>query len=151
TTDAPQDTSFPAMKARQEAVNAVIKADPDVKNMISFIQGGNTGTCFIELKSDEKRPTADQIIARLRPQLARIPGIMTYMQAVQDVRTGGRPTRTQYQYALEDADVNELRTWAPRMVDAMKKLPELKDVATDLQVAGLQIDVAIDRDTASRL
>src|SRR5262249_23426952 len=107
TTDAPQDTSFPAMKARQEAVNAVIKADPDVKNMISFIQGGNAGTCFVELRGDEKRPTADQIIARLRPQLGKIPGITTYMQAVQDVRTGGRPTRTQYQYALEDADVNE--------------------------------------------
>ncbi len=151
TTDAPQDTSFPAMKARQEAVNDVVKADPAVKNMISFISGGNTGTCFVELRGDIPRPTADQIIARLRPQLAKIPGITTYLQSVQDLRTGGRPTRTQYQYALEDADVNELRVWAPKMVDVMKKLPELKDVATDLQVAGLQMDVALDRDMAAQL
>jgi hydrophobe/amphiphile efflux-1 (HAE1) family protein len=151
TTDAPQDTSFPAMKARQEQVNAMIKADPAVKNMIAFIQSGNTATCFVELRGDVPRPSADQIIARLRPKLARIPGITTYLQSVQDLRTGGRPTRTQYQYALEDADVNELRLWAPRMVDVMKKLPQLKDVATDLQVAGLQMDVALDRDMASQL
>jgi hydrophobe/amphiphile efflux-1 (HAE1) family protein len=151
TTDAPQDTSFAAMKARQEAVNAVIKADPAVKNMISFIQGGNTGTCFIELRGDVPRPPADQIIARLRPQLGKIPGMMTYLQSVQDVRTGGRPTRTQYQYSLEDADIDELRLWAPKVSDALKKLPEIKDVATDLQVAGLQMDVSIDRDMAARL
>ncbi len=75
TTDAPQDTSFPAMKARQELVNAVIKADPAVKNMVSFIQGGNTASCNIELRGDVPRPTAQQIIDRLRPQLAKIPGI----------------------------------------------------------------------------
>src|SRR6202042_3130624 len=84
-------------------------------------------------------------------KLAKIPGMQTYLQSVQDVRTGGRATRTQYQYALEDADVKELSVWAPRMVDAMKTLPELKDVATDLQVQGLQMDVKIDRDTASEL
>jgi hydrophobe/amphiphile efflux-1 (HAE1) family protein len=150
-TDAAQDTSFPAMKARQEAVNAVLKADPDVKNMIAFMGSGNTANCFIELRGDGKRATADEIIARLRPKLGKIPGIMTYLRAVQDVSTGGRPTRTQYQYALEDADINELRLWAPRMLDTLKKLPELKDVATDLQVSGLQMDVAIDRDTAARL
>ncbi len=151
TTDAPQDTSFPAMMARQEAVNAVVKSDPAVKNMISFIQGGNTATCFVELRGDVKRPTADEIIGRMRPQLAKIPGITTYLQSVQDVRTGGRPTRTQYQYALEDADIAELRVWAPRMVEALKKVPEIKDVATDLQILGLQIDVHIDRDAASSL
>jgi hydrophobe/amphiphile efflux-1 (HAE1) family protein len=151
TTDAPQDTSFPAMVERQEAVNAVVKADPAVKNMISFIQSGNTATCFVELRGDVKRPTADEIIGRMRPKLAAIPGITTYLQSVQDVRTGGRPTRTQYQYALEDADIAELRHWAPRMVDTLKKLPELKDVATDLQILGLQEDVHIDRDTASSL
>ena len=149
-TDAAQDTSFPAMKARQEAVNAVLKGDPDVRNMISFMGGGNTANCFIELR-DPPRATAEEIITRLRPRLGKIPGIMTYVRAVQDVSTGGRPTRTQYQYALEDADINELRLWAPRMLDTLKKLPELKDVATDLQVSGLQMDVSIDRDTAARL
>ncbi len=151
TTDAPQDTSFPALRERQKAVNDVIKADPAVKNMIAFINGGNTGTCFVELRGDVKRPTADQIIGRLRPKLAKIPGIQTYLQSVQDVRTGGRSTRTQYQYALESSDMKELREWAPRMVDALKKLPQLKDVATNLQVLGLQMDVSIDRDTASAL
>jgi hydrophobe/amphiphile efflux-1 (HAE1) family protein len=151
TTDAPQDTSFPALRERQEAVNAVVKADPAVKNMIAFINGGNNGTCFVELRGDVKRPTADQIIGRLRPQLAKIPGIQTYLQSVQDVRTGGRATRTQYQYALEDADIKELNLWAPKMLDTLQKLPELKDVATDLQVKGLQMDVTIDRDTASEL
>jgi multidrug efflux pump subunit AcrB len=152
TTDASQDISFPAMKGLQEQVDAVMKSDPDVKNMISFIQGGNTGTCFIELKSDDKRPSADQIIARLRPRLAKIPGIAMYLQSVQDVRIGGRPTRTQYQYSLEDADLNELnKVWAPKMFETLSKLPELKDVATDLQVKGLQIDVTLDRDTSASL
>jgi hydrophobe/amphiphile efflux-1 (HAE1) family protein len=151
TTDAAQDISFPAMKSRQEAVNAVMAADPDVKNMIAFINGGNTGTCFVELKSDDKRPSADQIIARLRPKLAKIPGVMMYLQSVQDVRIGGRPTRTQYQYSLEDANLAELNTWAPKMFNTLSKLPELKDVATDQQIKGLQMDVKIDRDTASEL
>ena len=152
TTDAPQDTSFPALMTRQEAVNQVIKADPAVKNMLAFIGQGNTGTCFIELVGgDTVRPTADEVIARLRPKLAKIPGITTYLQSVQDLRTGGRPTRTQYQYALEDADITELREWAPKMVDVLKKLPELKDVATDLQIAGLQMDVKLDRDMAAQL
>jgi len=151
TSDAGQDTSFPAMKARQEAVNTVVRADPDVKNVISFISSGNTGTMFIELRSGAKRPPADQIIGRLRGKLAKIPGITAYLQSVQDVRMGGRPTRTQYQYALQDADLAELRLWAPRMLDTLKALPELKDVATDLQTSGLELDLAIDRDTAARL
>ncbi len=146
-----RDTSFPAMKARQEAVNAVIKADPAVKNMVSFIQGGNTASCNVELRGDVKRPTADQILDRLRPQLAKIPGITTYLQAAQDLKTGGRSSRTQYQYALEDPDIDELRVWAPKMMVALKQLPELKDVATDLQIDGLEEHVTIDRDTASSL
>jgi hydrophobe/amphiphile efflux-1 (HAE1) family protein len=151
TTDASQDISFPAMKREQEAVNDMIKSDPDVKNMIAFISGGNTGTCFVELQSSRPRASADQIIARLRPKVGQIPGIMTYMQSVQDLRIGGRPTRTQYQYSLEDANLKELNDWAPKMLDTLKKLPELKDVATDLQTQGLQIDLGIDRDTASEL
>ena len=151
-TQASQDVSFPAMKALQEQVNRVIKADPDVKNMISFIAGGNTGFCFVELQSDHKRPTADQINGRLRPQLAKIPGISTFLQSVQDVRVGGRSSQAQYQYALEDANLEELtKIWAPKMYDTLKKLPQLKDVATDLQVKGLQLDVQLDRDTASSL
>jgi hydrophobe/amphiphile efflux-1 (HAE1) family protein len=151
TTDAPQDTSFAALKTRQEAVNAVIKADPAVKNMVAFIQGGNTASCNIELRGDIPRPTAQQIIDRLRPQLAKIPGITTSLQAAQDMKTGGRSSRTQYQYALKDPDLAELREWAPKMMAALKKVAEIQDVATDLQIDGLETHVAIDRDTASSL
>jgi hydrophobe/amphiphile efflux-1 (HAE1) family protein len=149
--DASQDISFPAMKERQDALNRIVMTDPDVAHMVSFTAGGNTGTMFIELKSDEKRPTADEIIGRLRPKLGKVPGIALYLQSVQDVRIGGRPTRTQYQYALADADLAELRAWAPKMLDALKALPELKDVATDLQTAGLETQISFDRDTAARL
>jgi hydrophobe/amphiphile efflux-1 (HAE1) family protein len=151
TSDAGQDTSFPALKARQEAVNKIVLSDPDVKHVVCFINGGNTGTMFIELKGGEQRPPADEIISRLRPKLAKIPGITTYLQSVQDVRIGGRPTRTQYQYSLQDADLAELRLWAPKMLETLKGLPELKDVASDLQTSGLQLNLAIDRDTAARL
>jgi hydrophobe/amphiphile efflux-1 (HAE1) family protein len=156
-TEAPQDISFPAMRQRQEIVNKVVGADPDVDTLTSFVGGGsngggNTGTIFIALKPwSQRKFTADQIIARLRPKLARIAGINTFLQAVQDVRVGGRSSRTQYQYALEDANLQELNLWAPRVLERLRKLPQLKDVATDQQTAGLLLSVAIDRDTASRL
>ncbi|APR75522.1 Cobalt-zinc-cadmium resistance protein CzcA [Minicystis rosea] len=152
-----QDTSFPAMKERQEAVNAVLASDPDVENFVSFIGSGggstsNTGTVFVGLKPrPERKASADEIIGRLRPKLAKIPGITLYLQAAQDLRVGGRAARTQYQYTLQDANVDELRAWAPRVLDAMKGLPQLKDVASDLQTAGLQLSLDIDRDTAARL
>jgi hydrophobe/amphiphile efflux-1 (HAE1) family protein len=155
--EAGQDTSFPSMYERQDAVNAIVQADPDVAHAVSFIGGGfntatNTGTMFVELKPlPERKATADQVIGRLRPKLAKAVGINLFLQAAQDVRIGGRIARTQYQYVLEDADLNEMRTWAPRILDKLRTLPELKDVASDLQTAGLQIQVNIDRDTAARL
>ena len=102
--EASQDVSFTAMKAGQERLNAIVRADPAVAHMVSFIGAGgqstgNTGTMFIELKPMEQRKTsADAVIARLRPQLAQIPGMVLYLQSAQDVRIGGRPARTQYQY-----------------------------------------------------
>jgi hydrophobe/amphiphile efflux-1 (HAE1) family protein len=157
--EAPQDISYPAMKARQEQVNAVLAADPDVSHFVAFMgasSGGwttiNTGNGFVELRESPPRTaTPDQVIARLRPKLAQIPGIRMYLQAAQDLRIGGRSTKTQYQYTLEDANLDELKTWAPRVMSALQKLPEVKDVATDQQTNGLELDVAIDRDTASRL
>ncbi|HZX44013.1 MAG TPA: efflux RND transporter permease subunit, partial [Myxococcaceae bacterium] len=107
---------------------------------------------FVTLKRRPPRKlTADQIIARLRPKLAKLVGVNLYLQAAQDVRVGGRLARTQYQYTLQDPDLTELNTWAPRVFDALRKLPELTDVATDQQSAGLELRVAIDRDTASRM
>ena len=98
-----------------------------------------------------RKLSADQVLARLRGKLSKVEGINTYLQSRQDVSVGGRQSRTQYQYTVEDANLDELLEWAPRVLDAMKKLPQLKDVNSDQQNAGLQINVEIDRDTASRL
>ncbi len=156
--EAPQDVSFASMKERQERINAVVNEDPDVSHAVSFIGGGpggsgnNTGSVFIELKPfGQRKATADEVIARLRPKLGRIEGISLFLQAVQDVRLGGRGTRTQYQYALQSANLDDLRTWAPKVMDRLKAIPIIKDVATDQQNAGLQADITIDRDSAARL
>ena len=155
--EAPQDTSFATMVKRQEALNAVVRADPDIDHMVSFIggmagSGVNTGSMFASLKPlGIRKASADQVISRLRPKLARVLGASLFLQAAQDVRIGGRAARTQYQYTVQDADLAELRTWAPRVFERLRKLPELKDVATDQQTAGLSLEITIDRDMASRL
>jgi hydrophobe/amphiphile efflux-1 (HAE1) family protein len=152
----PQDISYPAMKARQEQLNAIVMQDPDVAHVVSNIGGwgsstGNQGNLYIQLRPlPERKSTADQVIARLRPKLARVQGIQLFLQAVQDVRVGGRSARTQYQYTLQDANLAELDEWIPRISAALRKLPELKDVNSDQQNAGLQLTVDIDRDTAAR-
>jgi multidrug efflux pump subunit AcrB len=152
-----QDMSFLAMKTRQEAINAVLLTDPDIDHMVSFIGAtngntGNTGTVFMQLRGKpERTATAEQVIARLRPKLAQVPGITVYLQAAQDIRVGGRSSRTQYQYTVQDANLAELRTWAPRLLKRLSALPQLKDVATDQQTSGLQANLWIDRDTASRM
>jgi multidrug efflux pump subunit AcrB len=153
--EAPQDISFPAMRDRQELVNEVVLAHPAVAHMVSFTGGQgsiNTGRVFIELKpKGEREQTADEVIGELRPRLAQVPGIQLFLQSVQDVRMGGRATRTQYQYALQDANLEELNEWAPRMLEKLRMLPELRDVASDQQSRALQLMVEVDRDTASRL
>src|SRR5262249_59323633 len=111
----------------------------------------NTGFLFVQLKPRPPRKASiDQIIARLRPKLAQLQGINVYLQAGQDVRVGGRSSRTQYQYTLQDANLDELQQWAPRVLDKLKTLRQLKDVASDQQVAGLQANLTIDRGTAAR-
>jgi hydrophobe/amphiphile efflux-1 (HAE1) family protein len=155
--EASQDISSTAMRERQQSVNAVMGADPDIAHVVSFVGAangstGNTGTMFVALKPyADRKSTADQIVGRLRPKLARFPGVTLFLQAVQDVRLGGRSSRTQYQYTLQGAKLAELQEWAPRVLEQLRKLPELRDVATDQQTAGLQLSVIIDRDTAGRL
>jgi multidrug efflux pump len=157
TTEAAQDVSFPAMKAYQEQINALVGSDPDIGHVVSSIGSmnastGNTGSLFIALKPlPGRKVTADEVIARLRPKAARLPGIKLYLQSAQDLRMGGRSARTQYQYTVQDADLDELKQWAPKVVERLRKLPELKDVATDQQTAGLQLGITLNRDAASRL
>jgi multidrug efflux pump len=152
----PEDISYPAMKARQEQLNAIVKADPAVAHVISNVGGFgasslNVGTMFIALKDKKDRDvSAQQVINRLRPKLAKVQGIGVGLQAVQDVRVGGRLSQAQYQYTLEDANLEELAQWAPKITAAVKKLPLIKDVRSDQQTDGLQLEVDIDRDTAAR-
>ncbi len=154
---AAQDISFSAMRDRQQRIDAIVRADPAVEHAVAFMgavngQTGNTGNLFIGLRPRPQRKTsADQVIARLRPKLAQIEGITLYLQAVQDLRVGGRGSRTQYQYSLQDANLDELNQWTPKVVEKLKTLKQLKDVATDQQTAGLQASLTIDRDTASRM
>jgi hydrophobe/amphiphile efflux-1 (HAE1) family protein len=150
--EAPQDVSFPAMKARQEAVNAVVAQDPNIDHFVSFIGQGNTGFMFVQLKPwGVRKLTADQVITELRPKLARVPGMNLFLQNVQDVRLGGRGSRTQYQYTVVDANLDELNEWAPKVLAKLRTLPQLRDVNTDQQTQGLKLNVEVDRDTAARL
>ncbi len=106
---------------------------------------------FITLKPrNERSASAQQIIARLRPKLEKVEGARLYMQAAQDVRLGGRPTRTQFEFTLQDADLGELNEWAPKILAKMQTLPELRDVATDQQSQGTTLELKINRDTAAR-
>src|ERR1700722_17976011 len=156
-TEAAQDVSYAEMLRLQTQVNKIIADDPDVDHFVSFIGSGglgtgNTGSAFVTLKPlPPRKLSADQVLARLRGKLSKIEGINTYLQARQDVSVGGRLARTQYQYTVQDANLDELVQWAPKVLDAMRKIPLLKDVNTDQQNAGLEYDVNIDRDTASRL
>ena len=153
--EAAQDISFADMKRHQEELGQIVQADPAVASIAMFIGGGgsalNTGRMFITLKPrNERDASAQQIIGRLRPKLEKVQGARLFMQAAQDVRLGGRPTRTQFEYTLQDANLGELNEWAPKILDKMKTLPELRDVATDQQSSGTTLTLTIDRDTASR-
>ncbi|HUJ28811.1 MAG TPA: multidrug efflux RND transporter permease subunit [Myxococcales bacterium] len=150
---APQDISFPAMKARTEALCNVLKQDPNISHFVSFIGQGNTGFFYVQLKpwGKERKLTADQVIGELRPKLARVEGITLFLQNVQDVRLGGRLSAAQYQYTISDANLDELNEWSPKVLEKLRTLPQLRDVNTDQQTSGLRLDVTIDRDTAARM
>ncbi|HEY2996910.1 MAG TPA: multidrug efflux RND transporter permease subunit [Methylomirabilota bacterium] len=156
--EAPPTVSFEAMAERQQALARVILKDRDVASLSSFIgvdginMTPNSGRIQINLKPrDERAADASDIIRRLQPQLEVVDGITLYMQPVQDLTVEDRVSRTQYQYSLEDADARELAEIAPRLIDRLKALPELRDVASDQQTGGLHAQLVIDRDTASRL
>ncbi|MCG6206880.1 multidrug efflux RND transporter permease subunit [Rhodopseudomonas sp. HC1] len=153
--EAAQDISFADMKAHQEALGKIVLADPDVASVAMSIGGSgsalNTGRMYITLKPrDHRDASAQQIIARLRPKLEQVEGARLFMQAAQDVRLGGRPTRTQFEYTLQDANLTELNEWAPKVLAKLQTLPELRDVASDQQTEGTTLTLTINRDTASR-
>jgi multidrug efflux pump len=156
--DAAQNISFPAMAERQRALAQIILKDPAVESLSSFIgvDGVNTtlnsGRILINLKPlGQRKVSATEVMRRLQPGLAKVEGITLYMQPVQDLTVEDRVSRTQYQYTLEDANVDELNAWTAKLMDKLRELPQLRDVATDQQTSGAQAMLVIDRVTSSRL
>jgi len=155
---ASQSISFPAMAEKQQQLTEVILKDPAVDSLSSFIgidgtnQTLNSGRMLINLKPlDQRKMNASDVIRRLQPNLEKVEGITLYMQPVQDITVDDRVSRTQYQYTLEDPDSNELNLWTAKLMDKLKQIPELEDLATDQQTQGLAASLVIDRVTASRM
>ncbi len=157
-----QDVSFDALKAKAESMVGIIRNEPGVENVMMFLGGGgpggggsNSANMFMALKPNDEREktgqTAEKIIQDLRKKTAGTPGVTVYLQASQDLNIGGRGTVTQYQYTLTSDSLKDLEEWTPKLMLAMRKLPALKDVATDQLDNGLREQLVIDRDTASRL
>jgi multidrug efflux pump len=156
--EAAEATSFSAMAQRQQSLADVILQDPDVANIASFIgvdganMTPNSGRIQINLKPRDSRiASASDIIRRLQDKLGDSSGIRLYMQAVQDLSVEDRVSRTQFQYTMESANTSDLLTWVPTFIDKLKEIPQILDVATDQQNGGLQENLVVDRDTASRL
>jgi hydrophobe/amphiphile efflux-1 (HAE1) family protein len=157
-TEGAQNVSFKEMSRIQQALNDVVAQDPDVAAYGATVGAGiagqttNNGRMYIALKPWNERVggTAQDFIARTRPKLQSVMGGALYMQAAQDIRVGGRLTKTEFQYTLQDADLNELYQWAPRILEKLQNLPMLRDVTTDQQMAGMTATLTIDRDQAAR-
>ncbi|MGZ5009034.1 MAG: efflux RND transporter permease subunit, partial [Methylobacter sp.] len=156
--EAPQDISFQAMAERQQKLAALVLEDPAVESLSSFIgvDGINTtpnaGRFLINLKPQaERKISASDVIARLKPKLDVLPGVTLYLQPVQDLTMENRVSRTQYQFTLESPDIDELNGWTHKLVEALSAQPEFADVTSDVQDQGRQVYVNIDRGTASRL
>jgi multidrug efflux pump len=158
-TVAAQDISFQSMREKLSRLADIVRADPGVATVTAYTGGGggrgttvNSARMFVSLKPRSQRDaTADEIITRLRPKLARVPGATLYLQAVQDIRLGGRLSNAQYQFTLQADTLSDLSAWAPKVLQALRTLPQLRDVSSDQQDAGLQVPLTIDRPTAARL
>src|SRR5690348_11903110 len=153
---AQQDVSFEAMKAKVQTLNDIVLKDPSIDTAISFTggRGGlNSASMFIQLKplGQGRKESAFDIVNRLRPKLSHIPGAQLFMVPVQDVNIGGRGSNSQFQYTLQGDNLQDLLDWAPKLTEQMRRMPELRDVASDQQNHGLEVTVVIDRETAARL
>jgi multidrug efflux pump len=155
---ADQSVSFQAMSGKLRQMMAIVQADPAVQTVVGYTGTGgggfgtiNTGSVFVSLVPISQRPSIDAVIARLRPKLAQVPGGRLFLNAVQDIRAGGRQTNSTYQYTLQSDSADDLFTWTPKLVQALEGSSVLADVNSDQQQKGLETDLVIDRDTASRL
>ncbi len=151
---ADQSTSFQSMRTKLTAIQNIVGRDPAVASVVGFTGGRQTNTAnlYVALKPLTKRDvSADQVISRLRPKLAHVAGARLFLQAVQDLRVGGRQSNAQYQYTLQADDAPTLYKWAPKLTETLQKDPALADVNSDQQQSGLETDLVIDRDTAARL
>jgi multidrug efflux pump len=150
-----QDASFQAMQDAARRVNNAIKIDPAVAAVINFVGGNsatNSGFVYVALKPlNERKVSSSEVINRVRPKLGAIPGAMTFLQAGQDVRIGGRQSNAQYQYTIQSENLQDLVKWGPIVLAEMRKLPGFTDVNSDQQNAGLQASLTYDRQTAARL
>jgi multidrug efflux pump len=146
-----QDISFEAMDTSLQQMVNIIDQDPAIDTVNGFTGGGNTARLFISLKPlQERNVSADVIIARLRPKLAKVPGVTMYLQAAQDLRVGGRQSNAQYQFMMQGDNLEDLTAFAPRMVEQLKTVPIVTDVSSDEQNRGLQSLIHYDRATAAR-
>ncbi len=152
---ADQDVSFNTMREKVRSFTEIVRQDPAIDTLTAFTGGGggnNSGRFFAQLKPlGERKISADRVIERLRPKLDAIPGASLFLQAVQDINVGGRFAGAQYQYTLQADRIGDLVEWAPRLMERMSKIPDLRDVNTDQQLKGLEASLVIDRDTAGRL
>jgi len=150
-----QDTSFASMSEKLKEYTNLVLQDPAVETATSFAGGGggsSTARMFAQLKPlEERKMSSDEVIQRIRRKAAKIPGAALFMQSVQDLTIGGRFGAAQYQYTLQAEKLDELNTWAPKLLEAIKKIPGINDANSDQQVRGLQSTLVVDRDTASRL
>lgn len=149
---ADQAISFQAMSQKLKEIVAIIKANPAVQNAVAFTGGGGTngGFVFMSLQPYKQRPDSAAVIGSLRNKLNQVPGAQVFLAPVQDIRAGGRPSPALYQYTLQSSDLNALRAWEPKVLDAFRHIPGLIDVNTDQQSKGLQIQLVIDREAAAR-
>ncbi len=158
-TEAAQDIGFEAMAEKHRVAASIVRNDPNIEAVAAFIgpsssgssQTLNLGRMFVKLKPRHERLHADAIIQQLRPKLQSIPGLRVYMQNIPPIRIGGKVTKSEYQYTLQDADTEELYRWAPVLESRLRNMPEFLDVTSDLQVTNATVKVDIDRDRASSL
>jgi len=157
---ADQSISFQAMEHKLRSVMSIVQADPAVQDVVGFTGGGgggpggatNTANIFVGLKPlAQRQANSDRVIARLRAKLANVTGVRLFLQAIQDIRAGGRQSNSQYQYTILSDDLAELNLWTPRITEALKTVPQLLDINSDRQDNGLDVALNIDRDTAARL